>query len=155
MSSTGLDIFDKTLQTTNIWLDEIMQDEAIGPDRQVAWRVLGATLRAIRDRLPVDLAAHLGAQLPLLVRGAYYDQFRPADLPGRERSLDAFLERIGGDLAQGRPVNVRDGTRAALRVLTRHIDPGQLAKVLDTLPEAVRGFWRQDPEVAVPRGRTG
>ena len=35
MSATGLDVFDKTLQTTNIWLDEIMAK--LGPDRQVAW----------------------------------------------------------------------------------------------------------------------
>lgn len=25
MSATGLDVFDRTLQTTNIWLDEIME----------------------------------------------------------------------------------------------------------------------------------
>jgi uncharacterized protein (DUF2267 family) len=89
------------------------------------------------------------------VRGAYYDQFRPADLPGRERSLGAFLDRIGAELAQGRSVNVRDGTRAALRVLVRRLDPGQLAKVLDSLPEAVREFWRQDERVAAPGGHTG
>jgi uncharacterized protein (DUF2267 family) len=67
MSATGVDVFDKTLQTTNIWLDEIMEE--MGPDRQLAWRILGAVLRALRDRLPPDLAAHLSAQLPLLVRG--------------------------------------------------------------------------------------
>jgi len=43
MSSTGLDVFDKTLQTTHIWLDELTQ--VIGPDRQVAWHVLGAAMR--------------------------------------------------------------------------------------------------------------
>ena len=59
MSATGLDVFDKTIQTTNIWLDEIMED--MGPDRQVAWHTLGAVLRTLRDRLPPDLAAHLGA----------------------------------------------------------------------------------------------
>jgi len=72
MSATGLDIFDRTLQITNTWLDEIM--EALGPDRQVAWHTLGAVLRAVRDRVPPALAVHLGAQLPLLVRGLYYDQ---------------------------------------------------------------------------------
>jgi len=36
MSATGLDIFDKTLQTTHIWLDELMRDETVSPDRQVA-----------------------------------------------------------------------------------------------------------------------
>ena len=32
MSATGLEVFDKTLQTTNTWLNEI--GEKIGPDRQ-------------------------------------------------------------------------------------------------------------------------
>ena len=81
MSATGLEVFDKTLQTTNIWLNEIM--DRIGPDRQVAWKVLSTVLHGLRDRLPVELVAHLGAQLPLLVRGVYYDRFEPARLPSR------------------------------------------------------------------------
>jgi hypothetical protein len=62
MSATGLDVFDKTIQATNVWLNEIM--EAIGRDRQVSWPVLGAVLRAVRDRIPVELAAHLGSHSP-------------------------------------------------------------------------------------------
>src|SRR5687768_17169423 len=75
MSATGLAVFDKTLQTSNIWLDEICS--MIGPDRKVAWKVLSVVLHKLRDRLPVELAAHLGAELPLLIRGVYYDQFEP------------------------------------------------------------------------------
>jgi len=135
MSATGLDVFDKTLQTTHIWLDELMQ--AIGPDRQVAWHVLGAVLRAIRDRIPLELAAHLGAQLPLLVRGAYYDQFRPSVLPATSRSLDEFLHGIGAELAMTRPVNVRDATRAVFQILSRHVN---------------RGSGREGPELAARRG---
>src|SRR4051794_19354760 len=75
MSATGLGAFDKTLQTTHIWLNEIM--DVIGPDRQAAWHLLGAVLRTLRNRVPVPLAVHLGAELPLLVRGTYYDQWRP------------------------------------------------------------------------------
>lgn len=58
MSATGLEVFDKTLQTTNIWLDEIMADH--GPDRRVAWHMLGAVLRTLRDWLQIELAANLG-----------------------------------------------------------------------------------------------
>ena len=90
MSATGLDVFDKTLQTTHIWLDELMAE--IGPDRQVAWHVLGTVLRAVRDRIPLELAVHLGAQLPLLVRGIYYDQWHALGrMDGKPRSLDEFL----------------------------------------------------------------
>ena len=66
MSATGLDVFDKTLQTTHIWLNDIT--EVIGPDKQVAWHVLGAVLRTLRDRVPLQVAAHLGA-LQGAVRG--------------------------------------------------------------------------------------
>ena len=51
MSATGLEVFDKSIQTTNIWLDEIMED--MGPDRQLAWHLLGGVLRTMRDRLPL------------------------------------------------------------------------------------------------------
>jgi hypothetical protein len=86
MAATGLEVFDKTLQTTNTWLDEVM--ETTGPDRHVAWHALTAVLHTLRDRLPVDLSAHLGAQLPLLIRGAYYDQWHPAGQPDRVRSAE-------------------------------------------------------------------
>lgn len=148
MSATGLEVFDKTLQTTHVWLDEIMRAEAVGPNRQLAWRLLGATLRAVRDRLPVDLAAHLGAQLPILIRGAYYDQFRPSAMPRRERSLDEFLAVIASDLSMARPVDVREGAQAVLAALARHADPGQVAKVRDSLPEPIRAFWRTELQEA-------
>jgi uncharacterized protein (DUF2267 family) len=62
MSATGLDVFEKTLQTTNIWLDEIMA--GLGPDRPLAWHVFGAVIRPLRDRLPIGCAAYLGSQPP-------------------------------------------------------------------------------------------
>jgi uncharacterized protein (DUF2267 family) len=92
MSATGLDVFDKSLQTTNVWLKEICEE--IGPDRQIAWHVLGSTLRALRDRLQPELAAHLGAELPLVVRGAYYDRYRPAEQPRLTRSREEFVKTL-------------------------------------------------------------
>ena len=136
MSATGLEVFDKSIQTTNIWLDEIMED--MGPDRQLAWHLLGGVLRTMRDRLPPDLAAHLGAQLPLVVRGAYYDQFEPSASPEKIRSLDAFLGKIADEMKFSRPVNTRDALQVVCSVLARHVDDGQIAKVWDALPQDIR-----------------
>jgi uncharacterized protein (DUF2267 family) len=145
MSSTGLDVFDKTLQTTHIWLDELM--EVIGPDRQLAWHVLGAVLRALRNRIPLGLAAHLGSQLPLLVRGLYYDQWHaPGNIEEKCRTLDEFLEPISKELADTRPVNVREATRAVFQILSRHVNRGQIDNVRDALPEQVRNFWPANEE---------
>lgn len=94
MAATGLEVFDKTLQTTNIWLDDIMAE--IGPDRQLAWKVLSTVLHKLRDRMPVEAAAHLGAQLPLLVRGAYYDQYIPARRTTSPRSKSSARTSANG-----------------------------------------------------------
>lgn len=139
MAATGLDVFDKTLQTTNIWLDEIMA--GIGPDRQTAWHLLTAVLHTLRDRLPLELAAHLGTQLPLLVRGAYYAEWHPTVQPARERALDEFLSRINERMHGTRPVNVRDGARIVMQTLSRHVDAGQIAKVRQALPQPIRDVW--------------
>ena len=72
MSQTGVTAFDSTLQTTNVWLHEIM-DRMCWQDKHRAYHGLRAVLHALRDRLPVDQAAALGAQLPMLVRGFYYE----------------------------------------------------------------------------------
>jgi uncharacterized protein (DUF2267 family) len=124
-------------------LDEIMADMGaeLGPDRQAAWHVLSAVLRTLRDRVPLDLAAHLGAQLPLLVRGAYDDQWHPAGQPERMRGPDEFLGRVADGISGIRPVNLRDATRAVFRVLSRHLDRGQVVKVVDAVPQPVRDFW--------------
>jgi uncharacterized protein (DUF2267 family) len=143
MSATGLEVFDKTLQTTNIWLDEIMEDH--GPDRQVAWHVLGAVLREIRDLLPTELAAHLAAQLPMLVRGTYYEQYMPEKQPAESRDYGAVTDRIRQRLHGIRPVDVEDALRSVFKVLSHHLDPGQVSKVRDALPGDVRRLW-PDPE---------
>jgi uncharacterized protein (DUF2267 family) len=139
MSATGLEVFDKTLQTTNIWLDEIMAE--IGPDRRVAWKVLSVVLHKLRDRLPVDLSAHLGAQLPLLVRGVYYDQYRPSAQPTGAKTLDAFVEDVSDWLADTRQVDPKAAIDAVFGVLSRHVPQGQLTKVRQALPEGLRSAW--------------
>ncbi|MCA6112308.1 DUF2267 domain-containing protein [Bradyrhizobium cenepequi] len=141
MSATGLEVFDRTIHLTNSWLDEIM--ETLPRDRQVAWHALGAVLRTIRDRVPIELAAHLGAQLPLMVRGTYYDRFRPSDAPQNWRSAEQFLSIITAELSSTRPVSATDAAHAVFQVLNHYVDPGQVEKVRHALPEEVRAMWPQ------------
>lgn len=139
MSAPSLEVFDKTLNTTNIWLDEI--GTSIGPDRQVAWKVLSVVLHKLRDRLPVELAAHLGAELPLLVRGAYFDQFEPERHP-ENWDRDGFLSEVSDWLSDTRPVNPEDAVRAVFTVLSAHVPHGQISKVQHALPENLQAIWQ-------------
>src|SRR5262249_13292864 len=154
MAATGLEVFDKTLHTTNLWLDEICAE--IGPDKHLAWHVLGAVLRSIRDELLIGQSAHLAAQLPLLVRGAYFDQYRPAAQPLAERSQEDFIARIRQELAGCRPVRPDLAATAVMRTLNRHITEGQVKKARDALPKGIRALWPEPEqtgktEIAAPR----
>jgi len=139
MSATGLEVFDRTLQTTHIWLDEIIED--LHTDRQTAWHVLGAVMRSLRDRLPPGLSAHLSAELPLLVRGCYFDQWRPGAENLKMRSLAEFLERVSDGLRDTKPIGSVDAVRTVFSVLERHLDRGQAEKVRQALPEEIRVLW--------------
>src|SRR3954447_22724295 len=121
------------MQTTHIWLDEICA--AIGPDRQLAWKVLSTVLHKLRDRLPVELSAHLSAELPLLVRGVYYDQFEPAKQP-TDWGLDT--KYLNGCRMSVQSIRAM---RAVFSVLSRHVPRGEIAKVQGAVPEELRAFW--------------
>jgi uncharacterized protein (DUF2267 family) len=139
MSTTGLDVFDKTLQTTNLWLDEIIAE--IGPDRQTAWKVLSTVLHKLRDRLQPELAAHLGAQLPLLVRGVYYDLYEPSKQPTDIDSADEFVAEVAKWLSDARLIDPKEAVAAVFALLNRHVSGGQVEKVRSALPGSIRSLW--------------
>ena len=147
MSANGLEVFDRTLETSHIWLNEICKE--LGPDKQVAWKVLSTVLHKLRDRLTINLAAHLGAQLPLLIRGVYYDQFEPGKMPSECRSRDEFIAEVSEWLSDTRPVDPDLAVRTVFQVMSRHISEGQVNKVRDALPKSLRQMWEtaEDPTI--------
>ena len=147
MSASGLDVFDRSLETTHVWLNEICSD--LGPDKQLAWKVLSTVLHKLRDRLTINLAAHLGAQLPLVIRGVYYDQFEPGKMPSEFRSREEFVAEVAEWLSDSRPVDVEEAIRSVFRLLSRHISEGQVTKVRDALPKSLRQMWvtAEDPTI--------
>jgi len=139
MSANGLEVFDRTLQSTNGWLGRLMED--LGTSRQEAWHILGAVLRLVRDRLPVDHAAHFGAELPTLIRGHYYDQYRPSEMPEKWRTDSEFVEKLEKGLDAVGPVEPKRAAVAVFGLITRELDAGLVVKIRDAMPEDVREAW--------------
>jgi uncharacterized protein (DUF2267 family) len=139
MSHTGLSEFDSAVQKTNIWLKDLM--ELMGwEDRHRAYFALRVVLHALRDHLPVDEVAHLGAQLPMLVRGFYYEGWHPADKPVRERKKEAFLAHIEEQFRDP-DVDPEKVARAVFQVLNKHLTPGEVEGVKHCLPGPIRALW--------------
>jgi uncharacterized protein (DUF2267 family) len=136
---TGLDAFDTTLQHTNLWLKDLM--ERLGVDRKHAYRVLSATLHAVRDRIGPDNAVHLGAQLPMLIRGFYYEGWHPAGTPVKIRHAEAFLDYVNGEVFRGLGVDPEEAVRAVFETLAKHIDAGEVDKLIRMFPQELQAFW--------------
>ncbi len=138
MSATGLAAFDSTLQSTNVWLKELME-ELEWDERQRAYHALRAVLHTIRDRLTIEEVADLGAQLPMLVRGIYYEGWTPSRQPvRRSRRREEFLAPIADAFRDHPEVSPEGVLWAVFKVLERHITPGEIKDVKQLLPETVR-----------------
>src|ERR671922_384221 len=133
MSMTGVESFDATLQKTHIWLDELM-DELHWADRYKAYAALRATLHALRDRLTVEEVAQLGAQLPMLIRGFYYEGWDPTGKPLRARHKEQFLTRIEQEFRGDDRIDPERLARAVFTVLAKRVSEGEIEDVKHVLP---------------------
>jgi uncharacterized protein (DUF2267 family) len=130
-------IIERSVEKAHVWLNELAAE--IGTeDRNQAYRVLRAYLQALRDRLPVDEAAQLAAQLPELIRGIYYEGWNPSSTPVQYRGLDEFLERIASEAKLSGETEASFAVGAAATVLRRHVSAGEIDDVRAVLPEDLR-----------------
>jgi uncharacterized protein (DUF2267 family) len=112
--------------------------------------VLRAYLQVLRDRLTIDEAAQLAAQLPHLLRGVFYEGFDPGGQPEKIRDRDVFLSRLA---ARGQLADTGEAAAAAAavtRVLRRHISAGEIEDVLSQLPTEIREVLDQGIEKGQP-----
>jgi len=136
MSTSGLAVLDHTVQETNVWLKAV--GEQLQLDRHDAYIALRAVLHALRDRLPPEVAVHLGAQLPMLIRGLYYEGWHMAGKPTKDRHVEEFAERIMQELPPQFPLDPLTVARGVFETLWERLDPGEFAKLMDHLPASLR-----------------
>jgi uncharacterized protein (DUF2267 family) len=110
-------------------------------DRRIALHVLRGVLHALRDRLPIDAMAHLSAQLPLLIRGLYFEKWDPHAKPARH-GIEGFVDALEHELRGFPPtLKVEDAVRAAFAVLGAHISLGEWRKIAKALPQELATLW--------------
>lgn len=140
MSTSTVTAFDKTVEKTNIWLKEIME-ELDWDDYARAYHGLRAVLHALRDRLTIEEATDLGAQLPMLIRGMYYEGWTPRGKPVLERKQEEFLSHVAAAFEGDVRVDEEEVARAVFSVLARHVTGGEIEDVKSTLPAEIRQLW--------------
>jgi uncharacterized protein (DUF2267 family) len=143
MGSSILEVFDASLQKSQIWLNDLMRELDWQDKPQNAYLALRTALHALRDRLTVEEAVHLGAQLPMLIRGVYYEGWKLAGKPVKERHKSEFLDHIAAVFRDDDTVDPEKVMRAFFKVLTRHISKGETENVRHLLPKSLQELWPQ------------
>lgn len=131
------DVIARSVEKAHIWMNEVAEELGTDDHRQ-AYRALRAYLHALRDRLPVNEAAQLAAQLPTLIRGIYYESWKPGATPTRYRNLADFLDRVAEDAILEGETSASYAVSAVSAVLRRHISAGEIEDVRAILPEELR-----------------
>ena len=137
--STGLAVFDTTVQETNQWLGQL---EARLPscNRRQAYGALRAVLQILRDRLPVEAVFGLSAQLPMLLRGVFLEGWQalpPSNLHDPKAFAEAVADRLPPHVPQA-PLAV---VEAVFSVMATRLDPGEIGKIIHHLPVPLRAAW--------------
>jgi uncharacterized protein (DUF2267 family) len=147
MSAQGLERLDHTVQLTHIWINEL--------DARLQWnnkprsyRLLKAVLHALRDSLQVNEAVDLGAQLPGLLRGAYYEQWRPSTTPVKSRDVEEFLRRVNEHFRRDPLPEPSQAVMTVFQLLSKKITEGEIEDVRGCMPEAVRNIWPEPHRAA-------
>jgi len=135
----GLQDLRAALSEAEAWIDDIMR--RLGwHDRERGYLVLLTTLHALRDSLPQDEAIYIGAQLPPLLRGLYYEGWHPgAHLAAKSRS--AFLERIHDGVHRDAGIDVEQAARAVFAALAARLPAAELEDAKAATPQPLHGLW--------------
>ena len=130
-------IIEHSVEKAHIWLKEIAEELGVD-DRQYAYRALRAVLHTLRDRLTVDVAAKLAAQLPTLIRGIYYEDWDPSRTPLPLHDVEAFLDHVLAEGGMAGETEASVAVTAVARVLRAHVSPGEIDHVMAVLPDKFR-----------------
>lgn len=140
MTLSNIPSLNRSVHKTQIWLKELSEHAHLENEQQ-AYSVLRAVLHALRDRLTVDEAANFAAQLPMIVRGVYYEGWRPSAAPIKYKDRSEFYERVRQELRDKADVDVVHATNAVFGLLSAKITAGEMANLREMMPADLRLLW--------------
>jgi uncharacterized protein (DUF2267 family) len=140
MTVSGVPSLEHAVQETNTWLKALTEHLHLD-DRHQAYNALRAVLHSLRDRLTPEMAVHLGAQLPPLVRGIYYEGWHMAGKPTKDRSVQEFADHVRERLPPRFPMDPVTVSKGVFKLLWEKLDPGESAKIIEHLPMPLRVLW--------------
>ncbi|NNE86568.1 MAG: DUF2267 domain-containing protein [Silicimonas sp.] len=140
MSAQDLKVIDHSVQLTHEWIND-MAGRLGWVSKRSALRLMRVTLHAVRDRLQVAEVAHLSAQLPLMIRGIYFEGWSPEGKPNKDRHAYEFVGAISGHMDDTEEFRGREDITSVFDLLNARISRGEIEDVRANLPGEIRALW--------------
>ncbi|PBB95651.1 DUF2267 domain-containing protein [Mesorhizobium sp. WSM3862] len=131
--------FTYALQATQNWVSDLAW-RLRWQDRERVFLALIATLHALRDCLGRDEAVYMGAHLPALLRGFYYESWHP----GRRaiaRNRNSFLDRIHDGVHRDPAVDPEEIARSVLGQLADRLSAAEIEEAKAATPRVLHDLW--------------
>ena len=140
MSSQGLETIENSAQTAHEWVNELA-GRLDWTSKRSAMRFLRVTLHLVRDHLLIDEMAQFSAQLPLLIRGMFFEGWVPKRTPLKDRSAKGFLATIESQVGDTDEYRGSEDVKYVFELLNAHVSAGEIEDVRASLPSDIRAFW--------------
>ena len=98
-------------------------------------------MHIVRDHLRVDEVAQLSAQLPLLLRGMFFEGWMPKRTPLRDRSAAGVQRAVEDQLGDNAEYRGLEDVTCVFELLNNHLTRGEIEHVRANLPADIRAYW--------------
>lgn len=142
VSVTGIGVFDATIQNSNLWFEEMM-DDLDWKDKYRAYLALRVSLHTLRDMLNTRETAELGGNLPMLIRGLYYEGWTPTEKPLRRRSKSEFLGAIREYFNNDPEVHPERVAREVFKLVIKSMSENAIDNIERILPGELQDLWSE------------
>ena len=142
MSNTSVHTLDSAPQVVGDWLSDL-QDALKLKDKTRSYKILRTVLHTLRDWITTDEAAQLSAQLPILVRGIFYDGWNPSTGVPRPHGKKAFLERVNSSFTKEPLPDTEKAIVAVFTLLAKHVSAGELGDIRGSMAKDLQVLWDQ------------
>jgi uncharacterized protein (DUF2267 family) len=133
-------LFRESVRKTNGWIADLAGKLDWDNPSQV-FRAMRKTLHLLRDRLPLNEAVQLAAEFPLVLRGAYFEGWKPSKNPDKTLGEKEFLEALNREFRDLENFDAEQVCRCVFGVLRSRITEGEARDVRGALPGGLRSLW--------------
>lgn len=142
--------FEQNVRDAHRWIDLVALELPLQDRKDIAWNVLREVMHIIRDRITLEEVLHLSAQLPVIIRGMYFEGYSLSGKPNKFH-VEEIEDRIKKVLMGVTKIQPQEAFGAVLMALYANVSEGELSDIRGTLPKDIREYWDESIQNRQPK----